>query len=181
MRFLPAPMRLILAAAFAATLGAPLHAQVGTPQPGGPPPNRLYPGGEVNMNPAPLDARLPRDDILEVMIKSALMAFNDANLTGNYAVLNARLHPVFREQAPPQRLASTFAAFRTNKVDIAPLLVHRHVLIAPPAIDGEGHLVAKGEFETQPWHVVFDLAWRREGDRWWLWRLNVRVKPPEQQ
>jgi hypothetical protein len=40
--------------------------------------------------------------------------------------------------------------------------------------------VAKGQFETRPWRTLFDLAWRREGERWWLWKLNVRVVPPGQ-
>ena len=41
-------------------------------------------------------------------------------------------------------------------------------------------LLAKGYMETRPWRTNFDLAWRRDGDRWGLWKINVRVRPPEQ-
>jgi hypothetical protein len=37
----------------------------------------------------------------------------------------------------------------------------------------------KGQLETRPWRTTFDLAWRREENRWWLWKINVRVRPPE--
>ena len=143
-----------------------------------PAPNEL--GGQVFPNPAPLGAGVPRADILEVMVKSALMTFNDANLTGNYGLLNERMHVEFRQQAPPDRLASIFAAFRSNKIDIAPLLAHKLVYEEPPTIDPNGLLVAKGYLETRPWRTSFDLAWRRAGDLWWLWRINVRVRPPDQ-
>jgi hypothetical protein len=178
MRTRQALARLALAAVLAAAGALPASAQG---QPGAAAPSaRIYPGGEVNANPAPSASGVPRDDILEVMVRSVLVTFNDANLTGNYAVLNARFHPQFRQEAPPERLASIFAAFRTNKVNIAPLPVHRPVYAAPPGIDRDGLLVAKGQFDTRPWYTTFDLAWRREGDQWWLWRINVRVRPPEQ-
>lgn len=147
---------------------------IATP-PGGPAP----PGGPLVANPALPGPGIPRDDILEVMVKSTLMTFNDANLTGNYAVLSARMHSVFRQQAPPERLASVFAGFRTNKIDLAPLLAHKAVYTESPSIDANGILSVKGQLETRPWRTSFDLAWRREQGGWWLWKINVRVRPPD--
>jgi hypothetical protein len=106
--------------------------------------------------------------------------FNDANMTANYEVLSAVLHPEFRQQVPAARLAEIFKAFRDNKIDIAPLLAHKTVFTESPSIDSNGLLLAKGHLETRPWRTTFDLAWRRDGDRWWLWKINVRVRPPGQ-
>jgi len=160
--------RLILAAVLTAPGAGPAFAQADQP-----------PGGQVFPNPAPLGPGVPREDLLEVMIKAALMTFNDANLTGNYAVLNARLHPEFRQQAPADRLATIFEGFRTNKINIAPALAHKAVFTEAPSLDAMGLLVAKGQMETRPWRTTFDLNWRREGDQWLLWKVNVRVVPTQ--
>lgn len=182
MKFPGALARLVLAAALTAASAAPAFVQTDE-QPGGvapTQPGRVYPGGEVFMNPAPLGPGVPRDDIMETMVKGALMTFNDANLTGNYAVMHERLHPLFRQQVPAERLASIFAAFRTNKINLIPVLAHKPIYTEGPAIDSDGLLAVKGYLETRPWRTNFDLAWRRDGDVWWLWKINVRVRPPEQ-
>jgi hypothetical protein len=170
-----------LAVAAALTVAGATSAYAQADQPGGIAPSQpggpVYLGGEVNENPAPLGPGIPRADILEVMVRSALTTFNDANLTGNYAVLSARLHPEFRQQVPAEKLASIFAAFRAKKVNLAPLLAHPLVYSEAASIDANGLLLAKGQFETRPWRTLFDLAWRRDGDQWLLWKINVRAVP----
>lgn len=169
----------LIAAAIAAAVPAVAQDQPGglapTPQSGSPPL-----GGPVYTNPAQPGPGIPRDDILDVMVRRTLLTFNDANFSGNYDVLSAAMHPEFRQQVPPARLAEIFKAFRDNKIDIAPLLAHKTVFSESPSIDSNGLLLAKGHFETRPWRTTFDLAWRRDGDRWSLWKINVRVRPPEQ-
>jgi hypothetical protein len=140
----------------------------------------LYPGGEVNANPADLGAVVPRDDVIEAMVKNALMTLNDANLTGNYDVFHARLHALFRQQKTAAELAAIFAGFRSVKVDLAPALVHRPIFVEPPRLDGDEKLRAKGFFETRPWRVNFDLDWGRDGNKWALLRINVQARPPDQ-
>lgn len=170
---------------FAAALAAAGLAAAESDQPPGgltgtPPGGEAPMGGQLISNPPLPGPGIPRDDILEVMVKSALMTFNDANLTGNYAVLSARLHPQFRQQVPPERLSSIFTAFRTNKIDLAPLLAHKAVYTRSPSIDADGILSVTGQLETRPWRTTFELAWRREAGGWWLWKINVRVRPPDQ-
>jgi len=178
MRIPPIFACLIAAAAIGVAVPAAAQDQPGlspTPQSGAPPL-----GGPVYVNPAQPGPGIPRDDILDVMIRRALLTFNDANATGNYNVMSAYMHPVFRQQVPPARLAEVFKAFRDNKIDIAPLLAHKTVFSESPGIDANGLLLAKGHLETRPWRTTFDLAWRRDGDRWLLWKINVRVRPPGQ-
>jgi hypothetical protein len=140
----------------------------------------VYPGGEVNANPAQLGPGLPRDDIIEAMLKNALMTFNDANISGSYDVLHARLHSQFRGQRSAADLANIFVGFRTSRIDLAPLLVHRPIYFDPPTIDGERNLTVKGYFDTRPWRVNFAMQWRRDGNAWQLWYIDVQTKPPEQ-
>lgn len=171
-----------LAAALIAAASTVARAQTDR-QPGGvapPPASGTYLGGPIVSNPPPAGPGVPRDDLLEVMVKGAIISLNDANLVGNYAVLNARLHPEFGAQVPADRLAGIFAPFRTNRIDMAPALVHRPVYTEAPSLDSNGFLVAKGKMETRPWITTFDLAWRRHGDQWLLWKLNVFVGPPTQ-
>ena len=178
MRILPT-FAWLIAAAVAAVVPAAAQDQPGgiapTPQSGAPPL-----GGPVYINPAQPGPGIPRDDILDVMVRRVLLTFNDANISGNYNVLSATMHPEFRQQVPPARLAEIFKAFRDNKIDIAPLLAHKTVFSESPSIDSNGLLLAKGQMETRPWRTTFDLAWRRDGGRWTLWKINVRVRPPEQ-
>lgn len=161
------------AAVLAIVLAANADAQTNTDRP-------LYPGGEVNANPADLGSGVPRDDVIEAMAKNALMTLNDANLTGNYDVFRARLHTAFRQQKTAADLAAIFAGFRSAKIDLAPALVHRAIFAEAPHIDGEGKLRAKGFFETRPWRTSFDLDWSRDGNAWALMRINVQARPPDQ-
>ena len=46
-------------------------------------------------------APVPTDDEQEILVKTTLMTFNDANLTGNYSVLRDKASKPFREQLPP--------------------------------------------------------------------------------
>jgi hypothetical protein len=139
----------------------------------------LYPGGEVNANPAQLGPGLPRDDIIEAMLKNALMTFNDANISGSYDVLHARLHSLFRTQRSASDLAAIFVGFRTSRIDLAPLLIHRPIYSVPPAIDDKGNLSLKGYFDTRPWRTNFALQWRRDGNAWQLWYIDVQARQPD--
>ncbi|HJQ57879.1 MAG TPA: hypothetical protein VJ890_13275, partial [Vineibacter sp.] len=55
---------------------------------------------------------------LEALIKSTLMTFNDANITGNYTVFHARLAKPFRDQFTPDRLKTAFESFSQQSIDI---------------------------------------------------------------
>lgn len=172
--------RALMALTFAACSAGAALAEADRPGGVAPtPPSGIFLGGEVFMNPAPLGSDVPREDILEAMVKAVLMTFNDANLTGNYDVLGARMHPEFREQVPPARLAAIFEGFRTNKVNLAPALVHKPVYTQPARLDANGVMAVSGYLDTRPWRTNFELAWRRSAEQWLLWKINVRVRPPD--
>ena len=51
--------------------------------------------------------KVPSERALEALVKTTLLTFNDANVTGNYEVFHAKLSKPFREQFPAERLART--------------------------------------------------------------------------
>ena len=60
---------------------------------------------------------MPSERALEALVKTTLLTFNDANVTGNYEVFHAKLSRPFREQFPVERLARRFQEFNKKHVD----------------------------------------------------------------
>ena len=61
-------------------------------------------------------ASLPSDDEQEILIRTTLMTFNDANMTGNYSVLHAKASKELQAQLSIEKLFETFKPFRTNRL-----------------------------------------------------------------
>jgi hypothetical protein len=57
-------------------------------------------------------APVPTDDEQEILIKTTLMTFNDANLTGNYTILYDKAATPFRAQITVQKLVDAFKVYR---------------------------------------------------------------------
>ncbi|MFZ2154571.1 MAG: hypothetical protein WAV72_00405, partial [Bradyrhizobium sp.] len=51
---------------------------------------------------------LPTPVVEEVMVKTSLLTFNDANLTGNYAVMYAKMAKPFRDRFTADTLKQAF-------------------------------------------------------------------------
>ena len=122
---------------------------------------------------------VPQDLQLAVMIKTALIAFNNANLTGNYAVLRDLAAPSFREANSAARLAEIFEKPRNEKLDIAPIVLLQPKLARKPWINKRRLLRLKGYFETRPKQVNFNLAYQAVGGQWRLFAIGVTVSEPE--
>ena len=60
--------------------------------------------------------KVPSERALEALVKTSLLTFNDANVTGNYAV-HAKLSKPFREQFPVERPERTFRDFNKKHID----------------------------------------------------------------
>ena len=58
--------------------------------------------------------KVPTARPLEALVKSSLMTFNDANVTGNYTVLHAKLSKPFREQFPPEQARAELSGISTR-------------------------------------------------------------------
>ena len=121
--------------------------------------------------------KVPSDRVLEALVKSSLLSLNDANVTGNYAVLHAKLSKPFREQFPPEKLKATFREFQTNGADFDIIAAMPPAYDPAPVVDEDGKLVVKGSFPTEPSRLRFELEFIPSDGEWKLIRIYVKVDP----
>jgi hypothetical protein len=124
--------------------------------------------------------RAPSTLTQEMLVKVSLLSFNDANLTGNYSVLHARLSKRFRDQYPPEKLAATFKGFRDDNIDLDIVAAKRPISVEEATVDNDGVLTLKGYFDTQPNRVNYALEYVMSDGEWKLFNISVRVKAPQQ-
>lgn len=92
--------------------------------------------------------KVPAERLLEALVKSTLLSFNDANVTGNYAVFHAKLSKPFRQQFTAEKLRETFKEFGEKNIDIDVVSAMKPTYNPAPAVDSEGKLSVKGFFPT---------------------------------
>jgi hypothetical protein len=119
--------------------------------------------------------KVPSERTLEVLVKTSLLSFNDANVTGNYAVLHEKLSKPFRQEFPPEKLKEAFKEFSEKNIDIELIAALKPIYEPASSIDSEGKLLVKGYFPTEPIRVNFNLAFIPSDGEWKLIRLNVKL------
>jgi hypothetical protein len=120
--------------------------------------------------------QIPSDDERDVLIRTTLMTFNDANMTGNYAVLLAKASRQFQSQITAEKLATAFEAFRTNELFFEGVVSEDYDSSEKPTIDSEGALVLSGVFKTDDMQVKYRLRFVQNGKVWKLLGINVDAK-----
>jgi hypothetical protein len=121
--------------------------------------------------------RMPAPKPLEALVKGTLMSLNDANLTGDYRVFYARLSEPFRNQFPPDKLKTSFKEFYDKNVDIDIVTTMTPIYEQPPYVEGDGRLLVRGHFATEPTRVCFEMDFVMSDEEWKLLRINVTVGP----
>jgi len=116
---------------------------------------------------------IPSDDEQDVLVRTTLMTFNDANMTGNYAVLMAKASSQFQSQITAEKLASSFEGFRTNKLFFESIVTDDYDSQDKPQIDSEGALVLSGVFKNDDMQVKYRLRFVQNGKDWKLLGINV--------
>jgi hypothetical protein len=61
---------------------------------------------------------IPTPIVEEVMVKTSLLTLNDANLTGDYDVMHARMAKPYREKFGADTLKQAFKAFAGKHIDV---------------------------------------------------------------
>ena len=126
----------------------------------------------------PAQAQKPPEKFMqEVLIKTTLLSFNDANVTGNYAVLHAKLSKQFRDQFSPERLKEVFKPFVDQKIDFDIIAAKTPIPGKEAAVDDRGVLALVGHFDTTPSEVHYDLAYVMSDGEWKPIKINVDVRP----
>jgi len=123
--------------------------------------------------------QVPHPERLMILIRSTLLAVNQANLTGNYSVLRELGTPEFQETNNPARLADIFRKLRERAIDLGPIAVLDAKLTRQPSIDGNGQLRLTGYFPSRPEQVNFDLAFYLRNGRWRLDGIALNTTPSQ--
>jgi len=122
--------------------------------------------------------KVPSERGLEALVKTTLLSFNDANVTGNYEVFHAKSSKPFRDQFTADRLKFTFRDFGKKQLDFDVIADMKPAYDPPPQVDDDGKLLVKGSFPTEPLRVYFDLDFIPSDGEWKLIRINVKVDSP---
>jgi hypothetical protein len=124
--------------------------------------------------------KLPEKALQEILIKTTLLTFNDANVTGNYTVLHAKLSKPFRDQFPPDRLKEVFKVFNEKHIDIDLIAAKAPIPSQEPKVTEGGVLQLYGYFDTTPSRVAYELEFIMSDGDWKPIRINVNIKPADE-
>ncbi len=118
---------------------------------------------------------LPTSIVEEVLVKTSLLTFNDANLTGNYTVMHAKLAKQFRERYNAEDLKQAFKAFAGQHID---LIAAKPIVSTNEAkINSNGVLVLRGYFDVPPSRLVYALDFATSEGEWKVINIDVKVRP----
>ena len=116
---------------------------------------------------------LPPAEQMLGLLRTTIIAVNQANQTGNYTVLRDLGAPDFRANNDASRLSSIFQVLREKAIDFTPLLQISPEVSEAPAITEQGLLRLVGYFPTEPLRVNFDLSFQAVEGRWKPYGISV--------
>jgi hypothetical protein len=127
-------------------------------------------------------AQIDRNGVL-ILIRSSLLALDQANKTGNYTVLRDLGAPGFQTNTAA-RLAEIFAKQRNDNLDLSGVAAIDPQLTLLPQIEPNGLMRMAGLFPSVPSQVNFELAFAPVNGQWRLFGISVSIgqmapTPPE--
>lgn len=121
--------------------------------------------------PATKPAQIDRNGVL-ILVRSTLIALDQANKTGNYTVLRDLGAPGFQANTAAQ-LSEIFAKLRRDKLDLAGVAAIDPQLTLLPQIDPQGMMRMTGFFPSAPSQINFDLVYAPVNGQWRLFGISV--------
>jgi hypothetical protein len=100
-------------------------------------------------------ADIPSDDEQDVLIRSTLASFNDANMTGNYSVFLAKGSKQLQQQVTVDKVAAAGEVFRRNKLFFESIVTDDYESYEKAVIDQQGALVLAGVFKGDTMEVTY--------------------------
>src|SRR6201996_6509399 len=115
---------------------------------------------------------IPDDDDQDVLIRTTLLTFNDANMTNNYEVMLAKASKQFQSQFNVDKMATAFEVFRKDRLFFEEVATADYDSSEKAVIDKEGALVLVGVFKTDDLQVKYNLRYVQDGGAWKMIGLN---------
>jgi hypothetical protein len=121
----------------------------------------------------PKAAQIDRNGVL-ILIRSALLALDQANKTGNYTVLRDLGAPGFQINTAA-RLGEIFSKQRNDNLDLSGVAAIDPQLSVLPQIETNGHMRMVGFFPSIPSQVNFELSFAPLNGQWRLFGISVSI------
>jgi hypothetical protein len=125
---------------------------------------------------APRPLQIDRNGVL-ILIRTALIALDQANKTGNYTVLRELGAPGFQVNSA-DRLAEIFARQRNDHLDLSGVVAIDPQLTLLPQVEASGLMHMAGFFPSVPQQVGFELLYAAVNGQWRLFGISVSVGSP---
>jgi hypothetical protein len=154
-------IRQIMLAALVAASFFPTMASAQSPKPG------------QSKSAAPRPADIDKNGVL-ILIRSTLLALDQANKTGNYTVLRDLGAPGFQTNTAA-RLAEIFAPQRNQNLDLSGVAVLEPQLSLLPQIESNGLMHMAGFFPSVPTQIRFEVLYAPVQSQWKLFGLSVSL------
>ncbi|MBG0799782.1 hypothetical protein IYX23_19110 [Methylocystis sp. L43] len=122
---------------------------------------------------APRPAEIDKNGVL-ILIRSTLLALDQANKTGNYTVLRDLSAPGFQTNTAA-RLGEIFASQRKDNLDLSGVAVLEPQLSMLPQIESNGMMHMAGFFPSVPTQIRFELLYAPVQGQWKLFGLSVSL------
>ena len=135
----------------------------------------------AQVEPVAPQVAMPPADAMLGLIRTTVIALNQANQTGNYTVLRDLSAPDFRNANDASRLSLIFQVLREKAIDFTPLLQISPEVSDAPAITEQGLLRLVGFFPTEPLRVNFDMSFQAFQGRWRPYAISVFLAQVEAQ
>jgi hypothetical protein len=132
----------------------------------------------VTIAPA-LAAEIPDDHARDVLIRSTLSTFNDANMTNNYSVFFAKSAKELQALAGPEKMSAAFEVFRRNQGFFENVVTGEYESTQKPVIDKDGGLVLAGVLKVDDMDVTYNLKFHQNDNVWKVVGINVNVNRPK--
>jgi hypothetical protein len=110
-----------------------------------------------------------------ILVRTTLIAVQQANQTGNYSVLYALSSPGFQKANSPERLSQIFAKLRAKNFDLSGILVLEPQFTVLPEIYSNGTMRMGGFFPSVPIQVYFDLQFAPVQGQWRATAIAVDI------
>jgi hypothetical protein len=112
-----------------------------------------------------------------MMVRSTLVALDQAIRTGNYTVVRDLGAPIFQQQNTAARLGAVFAQLAARSPFLARVAVLVPQYTQGPALDAKGFLHVVGNFPTQPSQIQFNLVYQWANGQWRYVSVGVGLNP----
>ncbi len=125
------------------------------------------------INAPPAVRPVPGQLELSQLIWSTMITVENANRTGNYAVLRQLGSQAFQIGNPPSQLVQVFAGLRATGLDLSTTLLVPPTYTQAPQVVQNGVFRVQGIFQLRPRSVGFDLYYQWEQGRWKIYGIDI--------